>query len=173
MKSNNNHAVKFWSYKLGRPESLKSHRTMDAAKKRAADYGLVYCPDSHDVFQAFKLSNGDVGAYSIAHSPSMCTVTVDDYDLIGLLEEKGHIAAQVKLPQYFVCDKGHIHSINAIEGKGIESLPEMSYKVEKGTYGYNVLLGYEDGDGGFPVDYEYQLWDSREALEDTLNKALD
>ena len=64
--------LKIWSCKLKRPDTLKSHRSIDAATKKAGDHGFVYCPEANDVFQIHEMVDGSLKRFSTSLQPSMC-----------------------------------------------------------------------------------------------------
>lgn len=48
---------KIWSCKINRPETLKSHRTLDAAAKRVGELGFIYDPQGDKVYQVREMAN--------------------------------------------------------------------------------------------------------------------
>lgn len=63
---------KIWSCKLKRPDTLKSHRTIEAAIKRVGDHGFVYCPESNDVYQVFAMTDNTKRMFSTSKQPRHC-----------------------------------------------------------------------------------------------------
>lgn len=63
---------KIWSCKLKRPDTLRSHRTIEAASKRAGDHGFVYNPVTSDVYQVFAMSDNTNRLYSTSKQPNEC-----------------------------------------------------------------------------------------------------
>ena len=64
--------LKIWSCKLKRPDTLKSHRTLETATKRAGDHGFVYCPDTDRVYQVHKMVGGGLARFDTATQADMC-----------------------------------------------------------------------------------------------------
>ena len=64
--------LKIWSCKLKRPDTLKSHRTLEAATKKAGDHGFVYCPETDTVYQVHKMSSGFLERFDTEAQAAMC-----------------------------------------------------------------------------------------------------
>lgn len=62
----------FYSCKINRPATLKRHRTLNAAKKAAGDFGFVYDSENDSVFQIFKMSNNSLSKFNVATQPEKC-----------------------------------------------------------------------------------------------------
>lgn len=63
---------KIWSCKLKRPDTLKSHRTLEAATKKAGDHGFVFDPSTNTVFQVMTLASGQLRRYNTATEAGEC-----------------------------------------------------------------------------------------------------
>lgn len=64
--------LKIWSCKIHRPDTLKSHRTLGAATKKAGDHGFVYCPDDDTVFQVHTMVNGELKRFDTILESMQC-----------------------------------------------------------------------------------------------------
>lgn len=53
----------FYSCKFNRPETIKSHRTLDAAIKAAGDFGMVFDKESMKEHQVHLMSNKQLKSF--------------------------------------------------------------------------------------------------------------
>lgn len=83
--------TKIWSCKLNRPETLKSHRSLESASKQVGDYGVVYDPTTDAVYQVFEMANGTFGRFNTVTQSHRCNV--GGFDLRQVLEDN-HIRNQ-------------------------------------------------------------------------------
>jgi len=65
---------KIWSCKLNRAYTLKSHRTLEAAAKKAGDYGVVYDPKDDSVYQAFTMADNSVQLFHSVKNAARCSI---------------------------------------------------------------------------------------------------
>ena len=65
-------AIKFWSCKLKRPDTLNSHLSLEAATKKAGDHGFVYCPESDRVYQAHRMAGGSLKLFDTVEQTADC-----------------------------------------------------------------------------------------------------
>lgn len=73
----------FWSCKLKRPETLKRHKTFDAAAKRVGDHGFVYSEADQTVKQVFHMTNHTFKGFDVDLSPADCNT--GDFDMREVL----------------------------------------------------------------------------------------
>lgn len=64
--------LKIWSCKIQRPDTLKSHRSLDAATKKAGDHGFVYCPETDRVFQVHTMTDGRLKRFDVVKQAKDC-----------------------------------------------------------------------------------------------------
>ena len=62
----------FWSCKLKQPDTLKRHKTFEAAAKRVGCHGFVYSEADQTVKQVMLMSNGTLRGYDVDKSPTDC-----------------------------------------------------------------------------------------------------
>lgn len=92
MTSKVNLKADFFSCKLGRPETLKSHRDLQAAKKAAGDHGFIYSRVSDMLSQCFQMADNSISAYNLEQSPSrLRQCNSGDFNWGAVLAEAGVI----------------------------------------------------------------------------------
>lgn len=62
----------FWSCRFKRPDTLKRHKSFEAAAKKAGNNGFVYSGNDKSVKQVFIRANGEVESYDTATQPQYC-----------------------------------------------------------------------------------------------------
>ncbi|MFK5949518.1 MAG: hypothetical protein QM500_12200 [Methylococcales bacterium] len=77
--------LKIWSCKINRPDTLKSHRSLDAATKKAGDYGFVYDPDTDTVFLVQTMSNGTLKRFNTNDEP--VSQEIGGFDMRAAMKE--------------------------------------------------------------------------------------
>lgn len=73
----------FWSCKLKRPDTLKRHKTFEAAAKAAGDYGFVYSVNDNTVKQVFKRATGIIESYDTKEQSQYCDT--QGFDMLAAL----------------------------------------------------------------------------------------
>ena len=61
-----------WSCKLKRPDTLKAHRSLDAATRKAGDHGFVYDLVADRVYQVHTMANGQLRRFDTETQSERC-----------------------------------------------------------------------------------------------------
>lgn len=88
---------KIWSCKLKRPDTLKGHRTLEAATRKAGDHGFIYDHSTKAVYQVMRLSDGRLRRYNTITEAGECNT--GGFDIMSAIQSFG-----ISLPTYEACE---------------------------------------------------------------------
>lgn len=78
---------KIWSCKLKRPDTLKSHRTLEAAAKKVGDHGFVNDPSVDAVYQVIAMVNNTFLFIDTKKNASRCNT--GGFDMLAAMDSFG------------------------------------------------------------------------------------
>ncbi|MDK9793330.1 hypothetical protein [Vibrio sp. D431a] len=80
--------MQYWSCRFNRPDSLKKHRTLQAAIRNAGSFGCIYDKASKKVYQVLRMAgSGELEIYDTVEQAASCSL--NGFDMLSAMDSFG------------------------------------------------------------------------------------